>query len=35
MPDDLETFNEVYLVLGLCDMDLKKLFKSSKYLEEV
>ena len=33
-PDDLETFNEVYIVLPMCDMDLKKLLKSSKYLEE-
>jgi serine/threonine protein kinase len=27
-------FSEVYLVLDKCDMDLKKLLKSSKYLEE-
>jgi serine/threonine protein kinase len=33
-PEDPETFNELYLVLDICDMDLKKLLKSSKYLEE-
>ena len=27
-------FNEVYLVLRKCDMDLKKLIKSAKHLEE-
>ncbi len=27
-------FNEVYLVLRKCDMDLKKLIKSGKHLEE-
>ena len=27
-------FSEVYLVLRLCDMDLKNLLKSSKHLEE-
>ena len=27
-------FNEVYLVLGKCDLDLQKLLKSSKNLEE-
>ena len=27
-------FNEVYLLLRRCDMDLKKLLKSSKHLEE-
>ena len=27
-------FNEVYLLLRLCDMDLKKLLKSAKHLEE-
>ena len=38
--DDPETplmdmeFNEVYLVLRKCDMDLKKLIKSGKHLEE-
>lgn len=38
--DDQETtlmdmeFNEVYLVLRKCDMDLKKLIKSGKHLEE-
>lgn len=29
-----ETFDEVYLLLGKCDSDLKKLLKSSKSLEE-
>ena len=29
-----DDFKEVYLVLDRCDMDLKKLLKSSKYLEE-
>ena len=29
-----ENFNEVYMVLKLCDLDLKKLLKSSKHLEE-
>jgi hypothetical protein len=28
-------FNEVYLMLSKCDLDLKKLLKSSKNLEEV
>ena len=27
-------FNEVYLVLRKCDMDLKKLIKSGKHLDE-
>lgn len=27
-------FNEVYLVIRRCDMDLKKLLKSSKHLDE-
>jgi serine/threonine protein kinase len=30
-----EGFNEVCLLLRLCDMDLKKLLKSNKHLEEV
>ena len=29
-----ENFNDVYMILDMCDMDLKKLLKSSKYLEE-
>ena len=33
-PEDYNNFNEAYLVLDLCDMDLKKLLKSSKHLEE-
>jgi len=28
-------FNEVYLLVRKCDMDLKKLLKSSKHLEQV
>lgn len=34
-PENYSSFNEVYLVLELCDMDMKKLLKSSKHLEEV
>ena len=34
-PADYNNFNDVYLVLELCDMDMKKLLKSSKYLDEV
>lgn len=34
-PNDYNNFNEVYLVLDLCDMDMKKLLKSSTHLEEV
>ncbi len=34
-PKNLESFNEAYLVLDKCDMDLKKLLKSNKYLEEI
>ena len=33
-PDNYEDFNDVYLVLELCDMDMKKLIKSNRYLEE-
>lgn len=33
-PEDPDTFDEAYLVLDQCDMDLKKLLKSSKYLSE-
>lgn len=33
-PIDEIQFNEVYLVLRKCDMDLKKLIKSGKHLEE-
>ena len=29
-----DDFDEVYLLLGKCDSDLKKLLKSSKHLEE-
>lgn len=31
---DKVKFNEAYLLLRLCDMDLKKLLKSSKHLDE-
>lgn len=34
-PEDINNFNQVYLVLDLCDMDLKKLLKSSKHLQEL
>ena len=34
-PEDFDNFNEVYIVLELCDMDMKKLLKSSKHLEEI
>jgi mitogen-activated protein kinase 1/3 len=34
-PEDYNNFNEVYIVLDLCDMDMKKLLKSSRHLEEI
>lgn len=34
-PEDYSNFNEALLVLDLCDMDLKKLLKSSKNLQEL
>lgn len=34
IPGDPLTFNEIYLVLELCDSDLKKLFRLTEYLEE-
>lgn len=34
-PTDYSNFNDAYLVLDLCDMDMKKLLKSSKHLEEI
>jgi serine/threonine protein kinase len=34
-PEDYDNFNDAYLVLEPCDMDLKKLLKSSKHLQEV
>jgi mitogen-activated protein kinase 1/3 len=34
-PEDYNNFNEAYIVLDLCDMDMKKLLKSSRHLEEV
>ena len=33
-PNASQNFAEVYLLLGKCDSDLKKLLKSSKNLEE-
>mmetsp|Transcript_1460 Transcript_1460/g.967 ORF Transcript_1460/g.967 Transcript_1460/m.967 type:complete len:247 (-) Transcript_1460:606-1346(-) len=34
-PEDYSSFNEVYIILDPCEMDMKKLLKSSKQLEEV
>lgn len=34
-PEDYDNFNDCYLVLDKCDMDMKKLIKSSKNLEEL
>ena len=34
-PSNFDDFNEAYLVIDKCDMDMKKLIKSSKYLEEL
>lgn len=34
-PANYDDFNEAYIVLDLCDMDMKKLLKSSKHLEEM
>lgn len=34
-PEDFSNINDAYLVLEPCDMDLKKLLKSSKHLQEV
>ncbi len=34
-PESYDNFNEAYLVINLCDMDMKKLIKSSKNLEEL
>lgn len=33
-PDDYDNFDNVLLVLELCDMDMKKLLKSSKHLDQ-
>lgn len=35
MPDDLDTFEEIYIVLEYCESDLKKLIKSSLTLEMI
>ena len=34
-PKDPNNIQDAYLVLDKCDMDLKKLLKSNKYLEEI
>ena len=34
-PIDMNNFTDVYMVLEMCDMDMRKLLKSSKHLEEV
>ena len=34
-PKDVETIKDAYLVIDKCDMDMKKLLKSNKYLEEI
>ena len=34
-PRDIDHIKDAYLVLDKCDMDMKKLIKSNKYLEEV
>lgn len=34
-PRDIETMKDAYLVLDKCDMDMKKLLRSNKFLEEV
>lgn len=34
-PKNIETAKDAYLVINKCDMDLKKLLRSNKYLEEI
>ena len=34
-PRDIDNIKDAYMVLDKCDMDMKKLLKSNKYLEEV
>jgi mitogen-activated protein kinase 1/3 len=34
-PEDFDNFNDLYMILDPCDMDLKKLLKSSKHLQEL
>ena len=34
-PNDLAAMKDTYLVLDKCDMDMKKLLRSNKFLEEV
>ena len=33
--NELKEFKDAYLVIEKCDMDMKKLLKSNKYLEEI
>jgi hypothetical protein len=34
-PKDINNVADAYLVIEKCDMDLKKLLRSNKYLEEI
>lgn len=34
-PKNVEEIKDAYLVIDKCDMDMKKLLKSNKYLEEI
>ena len=34
-PKDVNAIKDAYLVIEKCDMDLKKLLRSNKYLEEI
>jgi len=34
-PEDQDELKDAYMVLDRCDMDMKKLLKSNKYLEEI
>ena len=34
-PNDINNFNELYLVIDYCDIDLKKLLKSARNLQEL
>ena len=34
-PRDIESMKDTYMVLDKCDMDMKKLLRSNKYLQEV
>jgi mitogen-activated protein kinase 1/3 len=35
LPPKEENFKDAYLVIEKCDMDMKKLLRSNKYLEEI